>query len=89
MLSDDHYMVVNLGLIWDVLIQQDIALIHCGLMTWRHMATLIWVNIGSGNDLLSNDTKPLPESMLIITMKGVLLNSHISNLSGSSHELNP
>ena len=28
------------------------------------MATEIWVNIGSGNDLLTDDTKPLPGPML-------------------------
>ena len=28
------------------------------------MASEIWVNIGSGNDLLPDGTKPLPEPML-------------------------
>ena len=28
------------------------------------MATQIWVNIGTGNDLLPDGTKPLPEPML-------------------------
>ena len=31
---------------------------------WHHMATEIWVNIGSGNGLLPDGTKPLPEPML-------------------------
>ena len=31
---------------------------------WRHMATETWVNIGSGNALLPDGTKPLPELML-------------------------
>ena len=31
---------------------------------WRHMATEIWVNIGLGNGLLPDGTKPLPEPML-------------------------
>ena len=31
---------------------------------WRHMATEIWVNIGSGNGVLPDGTKPLPEPML-------------------------
>ena len=31
---------------------------------WRHMATEIWVNIGSGNGLVPDGTKPLPEPML-------------------------
>ena len=30
----------------------------------RHMAKEIWVNIGSGNGLLPDGTKPLPEQML-------------------------
>ena len=28
------------------------------------MVTYIWVNIGLGNDLLPDDTEPLPEPML-------------------------
>ena len=28
------------------------------------MATEIWVNIGTGNGMLPDDTKPLPEPML-------------------------
>ena len=28
---------------------------------WRHIATNIWVNIGSGNGLFPGGTKPLPE----------------------------
>ena len=31
---------------------------------WHHMATEIYVNIGSGNSLMPDDTKPLPEPML-------------------------
>ena len=31
---------------------------------WRHMATEIWVNIGSGNGLLPEGIKPLPDPML-------------------------
>ena len=30
------------------------------------MATEIWVNIGSGNGLVPDGTKPLPESMLTV-----------------------
>ena len=30
----------------------------------RHLGTWIWVNIGSGNGLLPDGTKPLPEPML-------------------------
>ena len=28
---------------------------------WSHMTAEIWVNIGSGNGLLSDNIKPLPE----------------------------
>ena len=31
---------------------------------WHHMATRSWVNIGSGNGLFPDGTKPLPEPML-------------------------
>ena len=31
---------------------------------WCNMATEIWVNIGSGNGLAPDGTKPLPEPML-------------------------
>ena len=31
---------------------------------WHHMATEIWVNIGTGNGLLPDGTKPLPEPIL-------------------------
>ena len=34
------------------------------LTHWGLMATEIWVNIGSGNGLLPDGTKPLPEPML-------------------------
>ena len=37
------------------------SLTHCGLVT----PLAIWVNIGSGNGLLPDSTKPLPEPMLI------------------------
>ena len=31
---------------------------------WLPMTTEIWVNIGSGNGLVPDGTKPLPEPML-------------------------
>ena len=34
------------------------------LASWHHMATEILVNIGSGNGLLPDSTKPLPKPML-------------------------
>ena len=37
---------------------------QCVNSIWRHMVTEIWVKIGSGNDLLPDSTKPLPEPML-------------------------
>ena len=36
------------------------------------MATEIWVNIGSGNGLLPDGTKPLPEPMLTGGQKWVV-----------------
>ena len=39
---------------------------------WRHSATKIWVNIGSGNGLLPGGIKPLPEPMLTnITQRAI------------------
>ena len=35
------------------------------------MATEIWVNIGSGNGLLPDGTKPLPEPMLTYQLERV------------------
>ena len=37
---------------------------------WRHMVTWIWINIGSGNGLLPDGTKPLPEPMLTYHQRG-------------------
>ena len=44
------------------LVELDGNLNHCGLM--MHMATWDCVNIGSGNGLLSDGTKPLPKPEL-------------------------
>ena len=41
------------------------VLTHCGLV-----APYIWFNIGSGNDLLPDGTKPLPEPMLTCHQSG-------------------
>ena len=42
-----------------------VILTHYGLVTpYGELATEIWVNIGSGNGLLPEGTKPLPEPML-------------------------
>ena len=34
------------------------------------MPTKVWVNIDSGNGLLPDDTKPLPEQMLTFHKRG-------------------
>ena len=44
-------------------------LIHCG--HWRHMATKAWVNVGSGNGLSSDGTRPWPETMLTSHRRGL------------------
>ena len=44
-------------------VRSVVTLTHC-VAKWCHMVTLIWVNIGSGNGLLPDGTKPLPEPML-------------------------
>ena len=45
--------------LWHVL---SIVLTHCGLVL--HMPSVILVNTGSGNGLLPDNTKPLPEPIL-------------------------
>ena len=42
---------------------------------WHHMATKIWVKIGSDNGLLPDGTKPLPEQTLIYYQWGPERNS--------------
>ena len=50
---------------YKLILPQDISdLTHCGLVTW--------VNIGSGNGLLPDCTKPLPEPMLTYHQWGSL-----------------
>ena len=39
-------------------------LTHWGLVKWHHMTSRIFVIIGSGNGLVPDSTKPLPEPML-------------------------
>ena len=54
------YVIVQSEFSLFTVITRDIRIIiHCSLV--RHMASWILVNIGSGNDLLSDGTKPLPE----------------------------
>ena len=51
---------------------------------WIHMVTLIWVNIGSGNGLLPDGIKPLPESMMTnlkISVHDVLECFEMTNLT--------
>ena len=40
------------------------GLLELILAQWSHMVTEIWVNISSGNGLLSGSTKPLPKPLL-------------------------
>ena len=43
----------------------NFAMINTSIVAyWRHMRTYICVNIGSGNALLSDGTRSLPERML-------------------------
>ena len=37
---------------------------NCSTDSWCHVVTQIWVNIGSGNGLLPDGTKPLPALQL-------------------------
>ena len=39
---------------------------------WRHMATEIWINIASGNVLLPDGTRPLPEPQLTYHQQGLV-----------------
>ena len=43
------------------------------------MATEIWVNIGSGNGLLPDGTKPLPEPMLTDHKWQIIINDKYSH----------
>ena len=45
---------------WWLLMMRHLNSLRPSDAIWRH----IWVNIGSGNDLLPDGTKPLPEPML-------------------------
>ena len=67
-LKDHHRMDIDHGLApgpWSAMRQLIVAY-------WRHMATEIWVNIGSGNGLLPDGTKPLPEPMFTYHKYGPL-----------------
>ena len=48
------------------------------------MMTQIWVNIGSGNGLLPDDTKPLPENQCWILIGKVMWHSPESNFTASA-----
>ena len=50
------------------------------------MVTKIWVDIGLGNGLVPDGTKPLPEPML--TYQWVLWWSHDSSFPGNIHDIN-
>ena len=57
----------------DYCVQWSHLIMQCILTHWSLMmpqVTRIWVNIGSGNDLLPDGAKPLPEPMLIYNQEG-------------------
>ena len=72
--EQERLSLQSLEVITDALLEimevREEMLTHCGLMTpcgdeeWRLKVTWIWVNISSGNGLLPDGTKPLPEPML-------------------------
>ena len=49
------------------------------------MVTRIWVNIGLGNGLLPDGTKPLPEPMLTYHQKGPFEDNFTSDTSAINH----
>ena len=49
---------------------------------WRHRSAIIWANIGSGNGLLPDSTKPSPETMF--TSVNIILLKLFSHLSGAN-----
>ena len=51
-------------MLWDVIIQQCLNSLGLRDAIWPYGVTENWVNIGSGNSLLPNGTKQLPEQML-------------------------
>ena len=55
----------------------------------RHVATEIWVNIGSGYGLVPDDTKPLPEPMLTIISEGSAWVIKFNGPSGDSGQRGP
>ena len=52
------------------------------------MATKVLVNTGSGNGLLPDGTKPLPEQYWLISSE-VLLIIHLGNFRGSAEDIYP
>ena len=52
------------------------------------MATQTWVNIASGNGLLPDGTKPLPEPMLTYYCPMGLWHSANTNFTGSARDIN-
>ena len=55
---------------------------HCG--HYRHMATYIWVNIGSGNGLMPDGNNPLRDSIWWLLISEVLWHSLESNFTASA-----
>ena len=54
---------------------------------WRHMAAVILVNIGSGNGLLPDGTKPLPDPILTYHQR-VQWPSTEGNFTGDASAIN-
>ena len=46
------------------------------VVQWRHRVRYIWVHIGSGNVVLPDGTKPLPEPMLTYSSRGIIIRGY-------------
>ena len=54
---------------WEVLYTCELII---NVVQWRHMATKVWVITRSGNDLLADSTKPLPQPVLTNHQSGLV-----------------
>ena len=59
-----HYLNQWWSVCWRIYATLGLSELKLIVAYWRHMATEIWVNIGSSNGLLPDGTNPLPEPML-------------------------
>ena len=64
----NRYIAKLAGFFWTTIIVSGFLYDSCHeaqlIVAWWCLETYIWVNIGAGNGLLPEDTKPLPEPML-------------------------